>query len=54
MANLMKSVVKPVTKVTAPIGVESLNPEVVAIARRRQFSASERRRILAVSPADVN
>lgn len=47
MANLMKSVVKPVTKITAPIGVESLNPEVVAIARRRQFSASERRRILA-------
>ncbi|MFT4510050.1 hypothetical protein ACMX24_38095, partial [Caballeronia sp. 15711] len=62
MANSMKSVVKPVPKpagleaalegarrasADAASSAAPAQPEVVAIARRRQFSASEKRRILA-------
>jgi len=62
MANPMKSVVKPVPQpagleaalegarrasADAASSAAPAQPEVVAIARRRQFSASEKRRILA-------
>ena len=44
MANLMKAVPKSASEIVAPA-----DPEVVAVARRRQFSASTKRRILAAA-----
>lgn len=44
MANLMKAVPKSASEIVAPA-----NPEVVAVARRRQFSPSTKRRILAAA-----
>ena len=44
MANLMKAVPKSASEVVAPT-----DPEVVAIARRRQFSPAMKRRILAAA-----
>ena len=44
MANLMKAVPKSTSDVVAPA-----DPEVVAVARRRQFSPATKRRILAAA-----
>ena len=44
MANLMKAVRKTTSEVVAPA-----DPEVVAVARRRQFSPATKRRILAAA-----
>ena len=44
MANSMEAVLKSASEPVAPT-----NPEVVAIARRRQISASEKRRIVAAA-----
>lgn len=44
MANLMKAVPKSASETVTPA-----DPEVVAVARRRQFSASTKRRILAAA-----
>ena len=54
MARMLKAVVKPANEVSAP----AADPEVVAIARRRQFSPSDKRRILAAAdrcsePGDI-
>ena len=45
MANLMKAVPNPERNSSAP----PADPEVVAVARRRQFSRSDKRRILAAA-----
>lgn len=45
MANLMKAVSSPESKSSA----SPADPEVVAVARRRQFSRGDRRRILAAA-----
>ena len=45
MANLMKAVANPESNSPAP----PADPEVVAVARRRQFSRGDRRRILAAA-----
>jgi len=45
MANLMKAVPNPESNSAAP----PVDPEVVAVARRRQFSRGDKRRILAAA-----
>ena len=45
MANLMKAVPNPESNASAP----PADPEVVAVARRRQFSRGDKRRILAAA-----